>query len=249
MSSPPASLVARFFRGAAAPFHGLAFVARHPRLLGLVVAPIATAAFVTLLLGGLLLGLFVRFGKSLSDRLAGSYGGPGWLWLALALVAALGLGYLAFLTLLALARAPFSGLLAERVEVIVSGRRPPERGLGATLVEAGRDAGQAVIQLVAWLAVVVPLYLLALVVPPLVIVNLGLTALFIAYDFLDDPLANRGARRGEKWRFVRTHLAETLGFGAMTGLWLLIPVLNLFVSPFAVVGATLLVIDLFPDHA
>jgi CysZ protein len=158
------------------------------------------------------------------------------------------LGYVGFVVLLSLACAPFCSALSDRVECYATGRPIPKRALGATLYEALRGIGHALLRLGIYVVISVPLYLLGVVVPPAspVFAGLGMlvTTYFLAYDFFDYPLSSRERGFGEKWRYVMAHQAESLGFGAMVGLLLAVPALNVLVAPFAAVGAALLYVDL-----
>jgi CysZ protein len=150
--------------------------------------------------------------------------------------------------ILALACAPFCALLSDRTEAIAAGRPVPKHGIGTTLLEAGRGLLHTLFRLVCYAGISIPLYLLGLLVPPLspIFVFLGMivTSYFLAYDFLDYPLSSRHHGFSQKWAFIAQHRAESLGFGAMVGLMLAIPLFNLVVAPFAAIGAALLHVEL-----
>jgi CysZ protein len=227
-----------FFRAMSFPFRGVAFVAAHPRLWPWVFAPVAvTVVTVALLLGGAF-----ALGAALLDRWTGGHGAWATVLAIIVLVfVVLALGYVAFVGLMAIVTAPFCALLSERTDEIAGGRA---LDTGGFVVEAVRGIAHSIAQVAVYGAVVVPLHLSGLLVGPLapVVAVIGFiaTALFLAYDYLDLPLSTRRVRFADKWRFVQAHRAEALGFGGATALLMAIPVVNLFVPPFAAVGATLL---------
>src|SRR5947207_11970084 len=75
------------------------------------------------------------------------------------------------------------------------------------------------------------------------IVGLALAGLFIAYDGFDYPLSRRGASFGEKWRYLVTHPAQTIGFGAGATLLYLVPLALFVAPPFVAAGATMVFVE------
>jgi len=68
----------------------------------------------------------------------------------------------------------------------------------------------------------------------------GIVAAFLlGWDFYDYPLARRGWNFRERWQFVRSEFWTVLGFG----LWLAIPLAQVFLMPMAVAGGTILNIE------
>jgi CysZ protein len=183
----------------------------------------------------------------------GSYGsGRGavmgalvWIGVALAAAAA---AYILYVASCVLATAPFAGVLSERTEKLATGGPLPESSLGRELGLALRGLGQAVLGLVCYLAIAVPLFVLHWAVPALAPLIWGLSlaeaALFFAYDAFNEPLHRRGMSFGAKWAFIRAHLAESLGFGTAVALVMMIPLVSVVVVPVAVIGGTLLFLEL-----
>ena len=140
--------------------------------------------------------------------------------------------------------APFNALLAEKVELHLTGR-PLDEGGG--LAKAMRELVPTLIDEVGKV-----LYSLAWAIPFLILflipgVNLaapvlwfGYTAWMLALQYVDYPMGNHGY----KFRTMRSGLRRRrllgLGFGAATAGMTLIPVLNFIVMPSAVAGATAL---------
>ena len=62
----------------------------------------------------------------------------------------------------------------------------------------------------------------------------------LALQYLDYPLGNHGLAFSEQRRILKVQRPMMLGFGAVVLLYTMVPVLNFFAMPAAVVGATLL---------
>ena len=226
----------RGLAGARALPRGARFLLRHPRLLLLAAAPVVTSGLAALAL----VGVAVEWLRSLGERWTAGHGLLAALWTILLVLAGLLVGYLLLLALLAVTAAPFCGLLAERVIELEGGRPLPALSVGGFVVELLRGALHALLRLAGYLAVALPLSLLALLLPPLSLLGLLLTCFFLAYDSFDYALST--GRRGfvDKWRFVFRHGAESFGLGGAVALLLALPLVNLLVAPIAATGATLL---------
>jgi len=81
--------------------------------------------------------------------------------------------------------------------------------------------------------------ILLLFIPGINVLSFFIAAFFIGWEFYDYPLQRRGWTLQQRWRFVRGDFWAVLGFG----LWLTIPVLQLFLLPLAVAGGTMLCLD------
>jgi CysZ protein len=139
-------------------------------------------------------------------------------------------------------------VLSERAEHRATGTPVAAQSLARALLLSARGAGQALLGVIAYLAIAVPLFVLHWIVPaaaPLLwLASLLQTALFFAFDGFNEPLHRRGAGFAEKWRFVGAHLAESLGFGLAVALCMMVPLISVVVAPVAVVGGTLLYLEL-----
>src|SRR5687768_5496763 len=71
-----------------------------------------------------------------------------------------------------------------------------------------------------------------------------LTSLFLAFDYLDWPMARRGWGFRDRYRRLAQNRAVALGFGTACWVLLFVPVLNVLLVPGAVVGGTNLPLDL-----
>ncbi len=207
---------------------------------------------IPLLINTLLFGGGIWLAASQLQRLDQAVQGwlPNWLawlhwllWLLFILTVLVVIFY-AFSLVANVIAAPFNGLLAERVEKMVNpdGRVPPPPAesswrdvLFTPLAELRK-----LLYFVAW---AIPPLLLSFVpavnvVAP--VVWAVSTAWMLALEYADYPLGNRGMNLQTQRQLLRQHPLLALGFGAMTLLLILIPVLNFLAMPAAVVGATLM---------
>lgn len=194
--------------------------------------------------GGIWLGAAAF--EALMDQMQASL--PAWLgwleWLLwpVFLLAALMVVFYCFTLVANFLAAPFNGLLADKVERVLTGQPVTADGdweqllreLPGTLADEARKIGYAVL----W---GLPLLILAFVVP---VIGPLLWFLFSAWsltlEYADFPMGNHGLR----FRDMRAALARrrllSLGFGAAATALTAIPVVNFLVMPGGVAGATLL---------
>jgi CysZ protein len=175
---------------------------------------------------------------------------PGWLqwveWLLwpLFVLTLLVLVFYTFGLVANLIAAPFNALLAEKVELYLTGR-PLTQGGG--LAKAMRELVPTLCDELRKI-----LYALLWAVPFLVLffipgVNLAAPALWFLYtawmlalQYVDYPMGNHGLKFHAMRAGLRKRRLLGLGFGAATAGMTLVPVLNFIVMPSAVAGATAL---------
>ncbi|MCG2633500.1 MAG: sulfate transporter CysZ [Gammaproteobacteria bacterium] len=184
---------------------------------------------------------------------------PEWLqwfdlviWILFGLVALLITTY-TFTLLANLIGAPFNGLLAERVELELTGQKPPDNSDWRTLL---RNFGPDILNELRKLLYFASRALLLLLLTLIPLVNLfaaplwlGFNAWMMGLEYLDYPMANHRLDFRQQRRRHRQTPLSLFGFGAATLLLSLVPVINLLAMPTAVAGATLLWVErLQPDH-
>jgi len=214
---------------------------RHPSLRKFVTIPLA----INTLIFAALLGVGFNYISELMDAMLARI--PDWLgfiqwvlWPLIAITVGLIAGYL-FTTVALVIASPFNALLAEKAEELVTGRPVNAlEGLGAALLSIPRSALRELAKLVYYL----PMALLALVLSFLPGVGalawLLLGAWMMSIQFVDYPMDNHQLGFAEVKAAVRSHRLSSLGFGGLVALCTGIPLVNFFVVPAAVVGATLL---------
>jgi CysZ protein len=221
-------------RGFLAPFRGGAFIARH-RLWHYLVLPV----LLDVALGVTAMVLASRYWRAegfVGEQLIKAPA-VGWLILVVLTIVS---GVVLFLVAQPLLSAVFSDRLSDRVERQIRGEAPS----APLLASAGRAIAHGLLKLVLYALAMLAAFVLSVWTAGIgAIVGLALAGLFIAYDGFDYPLSRRGASFGEKWRYLVTHPAQTIGFGAGATLLYLVP-LALFVAPtFVAAGATMVFVE------
>lgn len=165
----------------------------------------------------------------------------------LLIVTALVVLYFAFLILGTAIAAPFLDVLAQRVEVLATGRTSEEP---ASLLGALHAMGTSIVvelrKLAFFLAVQIALLLLGLLplLTPFTVVAAALfTMLFLPLEYAGFAMDHRHMRFPQRRALIWQHRWLMLGFGAAAFLTLLIPLLNFVCLPALVAGGTLLFLD------
>lgn len=210
-----------------------------------------------LLLGGAFWWLFSRLGSWIPALLRHV---PDWLqWLSYLLwpVAVLSIllifGYF-FSSIANWIAAPFNGLLAEQLEARLTGATPPDAGVVGIVKDLPRIMKREWQKLAWYLPRALILLLLYLIpgvgqtVAPVLWFLFGAWALSIQY--CDYPFDNHKVPFEKMRTALRARKTLNLQFGGIVSLLTLIPVINLFIIPVAICGATAMWIDVYrAQHA
>ena len=201
---------------------------KHPSLRPFVIIPL----LINIVIFGSLIWLTVSYVESLVGSMLAAV--PDWLswltWLIWPLVGvtlALITGYL-FTAVAILIASPFNALLAEKAEELITGEPVDSlEGIGAAIAD-------------------LPLLLLVLIlswIPPFNAVAPLLWFLFgawmMAVQYVDYPMDNHMTPFADLKEVLRERRLSSLGFGGVVALVSGVPVLNFFVVPASVCGATL----------
>lgn len=230
--------------------HGADYLARgarlltHPRLRAFVVVPL----LINILIFGSLTGVaFSYLGQAVDGWMAAL---PDWLgflewilWPLLILLFALLTGYL-FTAMALLIASPFNSLLAEKAEELATGAPVAGlEGLWQALLSVPHSIWREVQKLLYYL----PMALLVLIltfIPPISALSpflwFLLGAWMMSLQFIDYPMDNHRLSFAKVREAAASRRLSSLGFGGLVALCAGIPVVNFFVVPAAVVGATLL---------
>ena len=234
---------------------GLAYVGRgaslltHKQLRVFVLLPL----LVNILLFGLGISLIFSYAGGwvegtlavLPDWLSGL----AWLlWLLLTLMVAMGV-FWGFNLVANLIAAPFNGILAERTQMLLTGAPVGGGGWDDMLRMIPGAIAREVQKLLYYLPRVLGLFFLGLI-PGMQVVVPWLWLLFgawmMAIQYVDYPMDNnRISFRNMKKLLAKRKLLH-IGFGGGISVMLMVPFVNFFVMPIAVVGATALWVD---EHA
>lgn len=139
--------------------------------------------------------------------------------------------------------APFNGFLAEKVEVVVRGEDTfPDFSWSELMAMVPRTLGREMRKLGYFLPRAIGLFILSLI-PVVNIVAAPLWLLFgvwmMAIQYIDYPADNNKMSWQDMLAWLRQKRWQSLGFGGITYLMLMIPFVNILMMPAAVAGATL----------
>ncbi|GHD25704.1 sulfate transporter CysZ [Parahalioglobus pacificus] len=216
----------------------------HPSLRLFVIVPL----LVNIVIFGTLVGAGLSYLSGLIDTWLSWI--PDWLgfiewvlwpllWLAVSLI----MGY-TFTAVALIIASPFNALLAEKAEELVTGRPVDSlEGLGPALLAVPRGILRELSKLLYYLPmaafVIIVSFLPGInIVAPLLWFALG--AWMMSIQFVDYPMDNHQLSFADVKEAVRSRRLSSMGFGGVVALCTGIPVINFFVVPSAVVGATLL---------
>jgi CysZ protein len=164
-----------------------------------------------------------------------------WLiWPLVYLAFALLSGYL-FTAIALLIASPFNGLLAEKAEELITGLpvQGPE-GFAGAIALFPRALARELRKFLYYLPLLILVFILSWflnVLAPLLWFALG--AWMMAVQYVDYPMDNHLLSFNEVKQVLRERRLSSLGFGGLVALISGIPIVNFFVVPAAVVGATL----------
>lgn len=167
-----------------------------------------------------------------------------WLLWPIFVVALLILVFYTFTLVANVLAAPFNGLLAEKVELHLTGRPLTEGGgLRKAMIELVPTLFDELRKLLYTLLWAVP-FLVLFLIPGVNVAAPFLwflyTAWMLAVEYSDYPMGNHGLKFREMRARLRRRRTLGLGFGAAAAGMTLIPVVNFIVMPSAVAGATAL---------
>jgi CysZ protein len=230
--------------------HGASYLTRgarmlsHPSLRLFVIIPL----LVNILIFGSLIGVGFSYLSAMMDSLL--LGIPDWLdfiewilWPLIGITVSLVTGYL-FTAVALIIASPFNALLAEKAEELITGREVEGlEGLGAALLAVPKSILRELFKFLYY----VPMAAFVLVVSFIPGINTVAPALWLllgawmmSIQFVDYPMDNHQLSFADVKEAVRSRRLSSMGFGGLVALCTGIPIVNFFVVPAAVVGATLL---------
>ncbi len=146
-----------------------------------------------------------------------------------------------FTVLANLIAAPFNSLLAEQVELMLSGLKP-QQASGSLMKNLIPTLRSEFGKLGYFLIRALPLLIL-FAIPGINIIApflwLLFNAWFLALEYADYPMANNNLEFEAQLARLKASRLTSLGFGTGTTLLTMVPVLNFLAMPAAVAGATL----------
>ena len=162
-----------------------------------------------------------------------------WLILPVAALTLISITLYFFSAILNLIASPFNGLLSEAVETKVTGAVIPDEAMGQLIARTLQREFKK-------LGYFIPRYLGLLVISFIPVINVVSPVLWFIFgawvltlQYLDYALDNNGHSFEDLHKALKLQPLTMLGFGFVVALGFMIPVVNLFVMPAAVCGATL----------
>ncbi len=236
------------FTGANYLLRGAAIIMR-PTIRPFVIVPLLVN---TLLFSVLIVYGAGQFNDLILRLLPESLNWLSWLLWPLFAIAVAIIGFFTFIHLGNFISAPFNGLLSERIELQIKGALKKEPfHLKQFLFTLWPSFLAEIQKIVYFLIRAVPFFLLFWV--PVVNIAASLvwmvfSAWMISLEYIDYPMANHDILFSNQRKIVREKKWLVLGFGGAALVLLMVPVLNFFVMPITVAGATLMWVEQF-EHA
>lgn len=219
----------------------------HPRLRPFVIIPLliniiifsSLIYYTVSLIGGLMSGMLAAIPDWLSWLT--------WLiWPLVGITLALVTGYL-FTAVALIIASPFNALLAEKAEELVTGQPVSGmEGLWGALLSVPRGVLRELAKLIYYVPMALFVLILSFVpganaVAPVLWFLLG--AWMMSIQFVDYPMDNHQRSFTDVKEACRSRRLSSMGFGGAVALCTGVPIVNFFVVPAAVVGATLLWVE------
>ena len=228
-----------FFDGVHYLFAGFVLITR-PGLKRFVIIPL----IINILLFSVMFMVLRHYTAEFSAWMTGYL--PSWLqWLKAIIWLLFFLGFFlvfvyAFAALGAIAAAPFNGLLAEKVELYLTGTLPPDRGMLENIKDVPRILGRQLSIIGYYLPralLILLLYFIPIVHFFAVIIWIYFSARFLALQYLDFPTDNHRIPLVKVREWLQARQGVTLGFGLSVMFVMSIPIINFFAIPAAAAGA------------
>ncbi len=229
-------------------FYGLE-IAMMPKIRRFVLLPLLANI---ILVGGALFYLFSHLNGWIEQLMGQLPGFLAWLsyiiWPLLVLTILATFSYF-FSTLANFIAAPFNGLLAEKVEERLTGKKVSDDGFMSVVKDIPRVLAREWRKLVYLLPKAIGLFILLLI--PALGQTVGpilwfiFTAWMLAIQYCDYPFDNHKVSFNDMRHNLKQKQGKAYGFGILVSIFTTIPVLNLIVMPVAVCGATAMWVNEF----
>ena len=220
---------------------------RHPKLRAFVIVPLIVNVLIFSALITWGLGNLFTWVDGWMAWLPDWLGFLEWvLWPLIGIAVALVTGY-AFTAVALLIASPFNALLAEKAEELITGEPVAGlEGLGPALMSVPRGVFREIAKLLYYVPMAVFVLIVSFIpavnaIAPLLWLLLG--AWMMSLQFVDYPMDNHQRSFRDVRAAVARERLSSLGFGGLVAACASIPVVNFFVVPAAVVGATILYVE------
>ena len=138
--------------------------------------------------------------------------------------------------------APFNGLLSERVEQLVAGKEVADESFSELMAIIPRAIGRELAKLAYYLPKLILVVIISIIpglnlFAPIVWFVFG--AWMMAVQYCDYPMDTNKVSFKDMISRLKNPRLTSRGFGGLVQLAMMVPILNFFVMPVAVIGATL----------
>lgn len=221
---------------------------RQPGIRLFVAIPLLANIAIFSLLIGLTLNQFAEWVAQLVNWLPAWLDFLQWILWPLMVLLLLAVTMYFFSTVANLIAAPFNGLLAEKVEEMISGEEVAGREtVLRAIVSFPRSIAREIRKMLYFALLALAALLLTLIVPPLApfspVISFLVGAWLMAVEYCDYAMDNHGLSFREAKRRIHSRRGTATGFGALVMAGTMVPVLNLVIMPAAVCGGTLLWVE------
>lgn len=215
---------------------------RLPGIRLFVALPLAINTLIFGLLSYFAVGRFSRWINQLIDWLPDWLGFLEWLLWPLAVILLLAIVMYLFSTIANIVAAPFNGLLAEKLEEILSGEEVSGREtFASTLASFPRSMGRECQKLLYYALFAILTLIASFIISPLApILWFCMNAWMMAIEYADYPMDNHKLSFKEARRRLENQRFTSFGFGAVVMVGTMIPIVNLIIMPAAVCGGTVM---------
>ena len=226
------------------------------RGLGLIGKPgIRMYVLIPLTINVLLFGSAIYFGYSefisiVNDYLPAEDGWFGWIrWLVIPIffIAALLIVFFTFGIIANLIGSPFNSLLAAAVEKHLTGSLPESNSSWKAVLISIIPIMLAELKKTAYYLLITIPFLILFIIPVINIIApflwIWMLAWVMAVQYTDYPISNHNISFSELRKSLKQRRFMTFGFGGSVMLAMSVPILNFFVMPVAVAGATAMAVE------
>ncbi len=144
--------------------------------------------------------------------------------------------------------APFNAIMAEKIEIKLTGKNVNSN---ASLLKIIKDSIMSQIGKLMYIIMWSLVLLLISIIPVINIISPILWILFgswlLSLEYLDYPMGNHDLTFKQQKAALKKRRGLSLGFGGSIMLLTSIPIINFFVMPLAVAGATAMWVDQFSE--
>ncbi len=201
----------------------------------------------TVLFAALIIFGFQQFNEFLDWLLPGWLEWLWWLLVPLFTIALLLVVFFTFTLIANVIGAPFNALLAEALEEHLTGRKLEDSGgwgkMFKELIPTVWAELKKLLYFILWSIPFLVLFLIPVINLLAPVLWILFTAWMLSLEYLDYPMGNHGISFDEMRARLHERRTLSLGFGAATMVATSIPIVNFFVMPTAVAGATALWVE------